>query len=61
MVGIAQRVERGPVVAIDELKQRYHNLLHDDDFEGAIETSTTAAFNVRARLRLAIEAFKDVQ
>ena len=60
MVGLARRLKRGPVGDIDKLRREYGNLLHDDDFERGIETSTTTVVNVRERLRLAIEAFKDV-
>ena len=61
MVGFARRLKRGPIEDIDKLRQAYNNLLHDDDFESGTYTSTTTAANVRNRLKLAIEAFKDVQ
>ncbi|MCH8146746.1 MAG: DUF262 domain-containing protein [Planctomycetes bacterium] len=60
MVGFARRLHSGPVVDIVKLRQAYNNLLHDDDFESVIETSTTTAVNVRERVKLATEAFKDV-
>lgn len=60
MVGFARRLKRGPVEDVDKLRQAYRNLLHDDDFERGRETSPTTVVNVRERLKLAIEAFKDV-
>ena len=61
MVGLAQRLASRSVADVDEVKRRYTSLLRDDDFETAMLTSTTTTANVRARLSLGIEAFKDVQ
>ena len=60
MVGLARRLKRGPVQDIDKLRRVYMILLHDDDFERGIETSTTTVVNVRERINLAIQAFQDV-
>ncbi len=62
MVGIAQRLERGPLTNLEALATAYHRLMADEGFrEVSINArQITAAKNVRDRLRLAAAAFADL-
>jgi hypothetical protein len=60
MVGIASRLERGPVTDCATLKSRYQTLLANQRFIDAYKSATTDYENIKARLDLAIRAFADV-
>lgn len=60
MVGIARRLESGPVSDESEMKAKYNHLLHDEVFKHAISSGTTDEANVAARLSKATDVFRDV-
>lgn len=59
MVGIARRLEAGTVDS--DIKEQYKNLRENKTFEKLIAGTTSAVDNVRTRIRLATEAFSDVE
>lgn len=61
MVGISRRLEKGAIQNLESLKQRYHNLLSDENFLTVPGQSTSDEKNVRQRLTLATEAFADLE
>lgn len=61
MVGVARRLSKGPIGNDGKLKEQYNNLMLNDAFITVSEKSTADEENVRARLRLATEAFVDVE
>jgi hypothetical protein len=60
MYGVAKRLDQGPIIDKVELKRKYDELLANQEFKQWISAGTTDENNVRSRLRLAREAFKDV-
>ncbi|QGJ68652.1 DUF262 domain-containing protein [Planctomycetales bacterium 10988] len=60
MVGVARRLESGPVSDGPGLKTRYETLLKDEEFIHAISSGTTDESNVKVRLSKATEVFRDV-
>lgn len=61
MVGIAKRLESGPITETQSLKKAYRNLLLSKDFENAYKTATTNTKNVSDRIALSIGAFAEVK
>lgn len=62
MVGLARRLEYGPVtVAEAEIRERYDDLLSNPEFVNATETGTAHQESVEARLARATEAFASVE
>jgi len=62
MVGIARRLERGKVTDLKGLKGRYQSLLENEDFASIVfRGGTTSEESVRRRIKLATEAFSDVE
>jgi len=61
MVAIAKRLERGPITNRGELKRQLDTLFGNDSFLNACLTGTADEENVRERLRIAIDAFADLQ
>ncbi len=61
MVGIAKRLEKGPVKQREVLKDRYKALLENVDFKNATEAGTSRKDNVEKRVKLAIDAFAHVK
>ena len=59
-VGMARRLERGPINDKVLLAERFHQLINCGGFLDAITTSTTNEENVEERIRLATAAFGDV-
>lgn len=57
MVGLARRLERGPVADDAALAAAYERLLHDDDFMDACTRDTASPDRVHRRIALATEAF----
>jgi hypothetical protein len=57
MVGLARRLERGPVEDREGLARAHQGLLADPDFVNATETGTAQEPNVVKRLKLASSAF----
>ena len=58
MIGIARRLRDGPVES--DLKEQYQLLRSNDAFESAISSSTADTEKVRERIRIAYEAFQNV-
>lgn len=61
MTGVARRCAKGPLKDLAGLAPRYKALLANPTYESAYETGTSQEANVETRLRLAEEAFADVE
>lgn len=61
MVGLAKRLERGPLTDSAGLQSAYDNLLANSSFQAAYSTSTAGNENVRARFDLAEGAFQKLK
>ncbi len=59
MVGIARRLEHGPIKS--EIWTRYEALLKSQEFGDLIADTTSAPERVRVRIQLAIDAFADAE
>jgi hypothetical protein len=57
MVGLARRLDRGPVTDLDKFKTAYDNLLQDDKFLDACGRGTAGEERVKTRISLATGAF----
>lgn len=60
MVGIAKRQMTGSPVDSEKVANAYNALLSDDNYQYAVGKATARDDQVKARLKLATEAFKDV-
>lgn len=60
MVGVAQRLGRGKIRDTSALSQQYETLVSNEVFLTACETATADDVNVKNRLQLAKDAFKDI-
>jgi hypothetical protein len=60
MVGIARRLERGPIEEFEQLKAAFRGLVDNDDFDWAIARATADEERVERRLSMATRAFSDV-
>ena len=61
MVGVARRLERGPIENCEAVQKKYDALLKNKAFVDATETGTASEENVSQRIRLATEAFAEVE
>ena len=61
MVGIADRLMRGPIQDLDALKAKYNQLLENKKFLSAVESATTDEKSVKKRLRLSKELIRKVE
>jgi hypothetical protein len=61
MVGIARRLERGPIQSCEGVHQSYSALLKNRRFVTATKTGTADEENVSRRLELATKAFAQVE
>ncbi len=61
MVGIARRLARGNILNCETLEARYQNLLSNDNFLTACQTQTSDDEKVNRRVKLATNAFTDVE
>ena len=61
MVGIAKRLEQGPIRDLKELNSAYKRLLSNKSFIAAYIRSTADEESVRTRLDLAITTFEAVK
>lgn len=61
MVGVARRLEKGPISDGDTLRSRYENLLANDRFQFAVARATAGEESVATRINLATEAFAGVE
>jgi len=60
MVGIAKRLEQGPVHDFDQVKNMHDMLLQDISFSVLYTGSTTDESNVTQRIDIAVAAFADI-
>ncbi len=61
MIGIANRIVRGPVADLNSLSEQFHRLMENELYLESWETATTDEENVRNRINLATEAFGAVE
>ena len=61
MIGVARRLEHGPITDSAGMRERHSDLLKDETFEELTTKSTADKEVVKARLGLATEAFADVR
>lgn len=61
MVGVARRLENGPLNDYGGLKRQYRSLLDDPEYQSAYQKSTAQEKSVRTRIGLATEAFSKVE
>lgn len=59
-VGIARRLEKGPIADVRKLKRAFEKLSQTDDYVSATSRATSDETNVETRLRLATQAFADL-
>jgi hypothetical protein len=61
MIGIARRIAKGSIKDLEELEDRYQDLLSNDDFVMASVKATADKENVNRRIALAMDAFAKVK
>ena len=63
MIGVERRLERGEIQNINDLKERYNNLVNNKDFLAVSVKirDLTNEHNVKERLRLGTEAFAGLE
>jgi hypothetical protein len=61
MIGVARRLEAGPVRKMEHLSDQYNILLKNRKYREATETGTSQEAKVADRLRLATDAFASVK
>lgn len=60
MVGVAERLRKGPISSPKELSRAYASLLSDPDYVQATEKATAREAQVSARMELGVKAFADI-
>ena len=60
-VGLATRLQRGPIQDFKGVAENYNSLLLDKDYQAAISAVTSSEASVRTRMSKAIDAFKNVE
>jgi len=61
MVGVATRLESGPITDWPSLREAYSRLIANPDYRFVVESSTAAEESVETRLRMAQEYFSSVE
>ena len=61
MVGVARRLEKGPIQEISDVKKAYNDLVRLPEFVSSTATATAREDNVAGRLKLATTAFSSVR
>jgi Protein of unknown function DUF262 len=61
MIGVADRIGKGPITELNEVTAAYSQLLADADFGSAISAATANEESVTTRLSKSIEAFSSVR
>lgn len=61
MIGLARRLEHGPIQDIHTVKRQYDMLNGSEPFSAATQTATTDEENVKKRIKLAVSAFEQVR
>ena len=60
MTGVAKCLRSGELKDVERFRRRYRSLLENQEYVAATETGTSQEANVRARMRLATDAFADI-
>ena len=60
-VGIAHRLDQGPITDLEGLKAAHSRLITEEDYRAAVSTGTAQDANVATRLRFSKEAFATVR
>ena len=60
MVGVARRLQRGPIKSGEAIRERYVALINNQDFLAVAERATANEENLAARLQKATAAFSDI-
>ena len=63
MIGVARRLESGEIQNMNDLKERYYNIVNNKDFLAVSVKirDLTNEYNVKERLRLGTEAFAGLE
>jgi len=61
MVGLATRLERGSIKDVNGFRERYDKLIADPEYIRLVTGSTTDENNLRGRIKMAINAFVDLE
>ena len=61
MTGVAKRIQQGSVNNSHEVESRLHCLFENEEYIAAVKTGTSQENKARTRLRLASEAFADIE
>ncbi len=59
--GVAKRLQRGPINDLEQMEHQHQRLFSDTAYIDAIKTGTSEEAKVGTRMRLAREAFADVE
>lgn len=60
-VGVAHRLDRGPIADLETLKAAHSQLIAEEEYRKAVSTGTAQTANVSTRIRLSKEAFAGVR
>lgn len=60
MVGLARRLDKGPLQSNEGVKQAYNQLLGNDEYSRLISQSTSDELNVKKRIELAERSFAGI-
>jgi hypothetical protein len=60
MLGMAERLRKGPIVNKEELRKQYEDLLSDSEFQDAYVRATADEDRVTLRINKAVSAFENV-
>ena len=61
LIGVAKRLEKGPINNPSSLLSAHNRLISDPDYQSAIEKATSDETNVALRIRRSIEYFSSVE
>ena len=60
MVGLANRIESGSNISVEQVEQAYKNLISDEAYKSKVSESTSDTERVKERIALAIKYFKEI-
>ena len=60
MVGLAKRLEKGPITDFKQAYERYTDVVQDPKFKNLLIRSTAAKANIKERISRMVKAFNDV-
>jgi hypothetical protein len=61
MVGVAERLRRGPITDLHMFQMRYYDLLADAEFKRVTERATADEKSAAGRIDRALQAFRDLK